>query len=105
MIRTPLRRAVVAAAAASALALTLAACSGAAEAGQSDGGVDAASATDVSAFGSFEALQSSSTVLEKPAPAAIFKAVFPPGVVWSGARNQFLYLSRPGATTIFTTYA
>ena len=57
MIRTPLRRAVVAAAAASALALTLAACSGAAEAGQSDGGVDAASATDVSAFGSFEALE------------------------------------------------
>ena len=57
MIRTPLRRAVVAAAAASALALTLAACSGAAEAGQSGGGVDAASATDVSAFGSFEALE------------------------------------------------
>ncbi|PZU26645.1 MAG: ABC transporter substrate-binding protein, partial [Microbacterium sp.] len=57
MIRTPLRRAVVAAAAASALALTLAACSGAAEAGESGGGVDAASATDVSAFGSFEALE------------------------------------------------
>lgn len=57
MIRTPLRRAVVAAAAASALALTLAACSGAAEAGQSGSGVDAASATDVSAFGSFEALE------------------------------------------------
>ena len=57
MIRTPLRRAVVAAAAASALALTLAACSGAAEAGQSGGGVDAASATDVSAFGSFQALE------------------------------------------------
>ena len=57
MIRTPLRRAVVAAAAASALALTLAACSGAAEAGQSGGGVDAASAPDVSAFGSFQALE------------------------------------------------
>ncbi len=57
MIRTPLRRAVVAAAAASALALTLAACSGAAEAGQSGSGVDAASATDVSAFGSFEDLE------------------------------------------------
>ena len=57
MSRILLRRALGATAAVTVAALALAACSGSADAGQSAGGVDAATATNVAAFGTFEDLE------------------------------------------------